>query len=125
MLNDASQYSPGPPYKLTIRKYAEDVNEVQRLGVKTGGTRTPEQTQIGLFWIESSPLSWNHIARTVSASEGLDLWENARLFGLLNMAMADGYVGTFDAKFHYNFWRPITAIQLGSSGHRRIESSGD
>ena len=115
VLRDASQYSPGPSYKLTSRKYAGDVNEVQRLGVKTGSARTPEQTQIGFFWIESSPLSWNRIARAVSASEGLDLWENARLFGLLNMAMADGYIGTFDTKFHYNFWRPITAIQFADT----------
>jgi hypothetical protein len=115
VLRDTSQYSPGPPYKLTSKKYAEDVNEVQRLGVKTGSTRTPEQTQIGLFWIESSPLSWNRIARAVSASEGLDLWENARLFGLLNMAMADGYIATFDTKYLYNFWRPITAIQLADT----------
>jgi hypothetical protein len=115
VLRDTSQYSPGPPYKLTSKKYAEDVNEVQRLGVKTGSTRTPEQTQIGLFWIESSPLSWNRIARAVSASEGLDLWENARLFGLLNMAIADGYIATFDTKYLYNFWRPITAIQLADT----------
>ena len=115
VLRDASQYSPGPPYKLTSKKYAEDVNEVQRLGVKTGSSRTPEQTQIGLFWIESPPLSWNRIARAVSAAEGLDLWENARLFGLLNIAMADGYVGTFDTKFHYKFWRPVTAIQLADT----------
>ncbi len=58
---------------------------------------------------------WNRIARTVSAAEGLDLWENARLFGLLNMAMADGYIGTFDTKYHYNFWRPVTAIQLADT----------
>lgn len=115
VLKDADQYSPGPPYKLTSKKYAEDVNEVQRLGIKTGSTRTPEQTQIGFFWIESSPLMWNRIARAVSASEGLDLWENARLFGLLNMAMADGYIATFDTKFPYNFWRPVTAIQLADT----------
>lgn len=115
VLRDASQYIPGPPYKLTSKKYAEDVNEVQRLGVKTGSTRTPEQTQIAHFWVESSPLSWNRIARAVSASEGLDLWENARLFGLLNIATADGYIGTFDTKYHYNFWRPVTAIQLADT----------
>jgi hypothetical protein len=115
VLRDAAQFRPDPPYKLTSKKYAADVNEVQNLGVKTGSTRTADQTQIALFWVESSPLAWNRIARTVSASEGLDLWENARLFGLLNMAMADGYVGTFEAKYLYNFWRPITAIQLADT----------
>ena len=72
---------------------------------------TAEQTEIALFWLESSVLQWNRIARTVSATAGLTLWENARLFALLNFALADGYIGTFDTKYHYNFWRPITAIR--------------
>jgi hypothetical protein len=115
VLKDAAQFRPGPPYKLTSKKYAKDVNEVQTLGVKTGSSRTVEQTQIALFWVESSPLLWNRVARTVSGTEGLDLWENARLFGLLNMAMADGYIGTFETKYHYNYWRPVTAIQLAAT----------
>ena len=81
----------------------------------TMSSRTADQTEIGLFWIESSPLAWNRLARTLSASRSLDLWENARLFGLLNLAMADGYIATVEAKYHYNFWRPITAIQLGDT----------
>jgi hypothetical protein len=115
VLKDTDQYSPGPPYKLTSKKYAEDLNEVKTLGVKVGSTRTAEQTKIGHFWVESSPLAWNRIARAVSAAEGLDLWENARLFGLLNMTLADGYIGTFEAKYFYNFWRPVTAIQLADT----------
>ena len=101
---------------MSSKKYAADFNEVKAFGgdgVTTPSARTPEQTQIGLFWIESSPLAWNRIARNVSASRGLDLWENARLFGLLNLAMADGYIGPWDAKYHYNFWRPVTAIHDG------------
>ena len=114
-LRDGSQFRPGPPYRLTSRRYADDVNEVQRLGgddVVTPSDRTPDQTEIARFWLESSPLQWNRIARTVSTAEGLDLWENARLFGLLNMALTDGYIGTFEAKYHYRFWRPVTAIRL-------------
>ena len=65
--------------------------------------------------MESSPLQWNRIARTVSAKVGLNPWQNARLFGLLNMAMADGYVGSFETKYLYNFWRPITAIQMAAT----------
>ena len=114
-LRDGSQFRPGPPYPLTSRRYAADVNEVQRLGgdnVTTPSARTDDQTEIALFWVESSPLQWNRIARTVSTAEGLDLWENARLFGLLNMALTDGYIGTFETKYHYRFWRPVTAIRL-------------
>jgi PAP2 superfamily len=115
VLEDSSQFRPGAPYKLPSRKYAADLNEVQRLGgdgVTTPSDRTDEQTEIALFWVESSPLAWNRIARTVAIAEGLDPWESARLFGLLNMAMSDGYVGTWDTKYHYRFWRPVTAIRL-------------
>ena len=106
---------------MSSKKYTADFNEVKRLGgddITTPSARTAEQTEIALFWVESSPLQWNRIARTVSAARGLDLWENARLFGLLNMALADGYIGSFDTKYHgYNYWRPVTAIQTG--GYRR------
>ena len=79
----------------------------------TPSARTPDQTEIAIFWYESSPLGWNRIARTVSEPRGLGLWENARLFALLNFVSADGYIANFDSKFHYNYWRPITAIRLG------------
>jgi PAP2 superfamily len=115
VLKDASQFRPGPPYSLTSRKYAADVNEIQRLGgddVTTPSARTDEQTEIALFWVDTSPLMWNRITRAVSSAEGLDLWESARVFGLLNLALTDGYIGTWETKYHYRFWRPVTAIRL-------------
>jgi PAP2 superfamily len=118
VLRDSSQFRPGPPYAVTSRKYTADFAEVKRLGgddITTPSARTAEQTEIALFWVESSPLQWNRIARTVSADKRLDLWEQARLFGLLNMALADGYVGSFDTKYHYNYWRPVTAIQTADT----------
>jgi hypothetical protein len=60
-------------------------------------------------------LQWNRIARILAADAGLDEWESARLFGLLNMALADGSVGSFETKYLYNFWRPVTAIQLAAT----------
>jgi Tol biopolymer transport system component len=118
VLRDAAQFRPGPPYEVTTRKYAADLEEVKRLGgdgETTRSHRTPEQTEIAHFWVESSPLQWNRIARTVSASAGLDPWQQARLFGLLNMALADGYIGSFETKYHYNYWRPVTAIRSAAS----------
>jgi hypothetical protein len=118
VLHHSSQFRAAPPYAVTSHKYTADFNEVKALGgddITTPSARTAEQTEIALFWIESSPLQWNRIARAVSTDEGLDLWENARLFGLLNVALADGYIGTFESKNHYNFWRPVTAIQLADS----------
>jgi hypothetical protein len=81
VLNDSFQFLPSPPYKVSSKKYAADFEEVKALGgdgITTLSARTPEQTDIGLFWIESSPLSWNRLARSVSAARALDLWENAR-----------------------------------------------
>jgi hypothetical protein len=98
------------------KHYTADYNEVKSLGGdELTSARTADESEIALFWWESSPLKWNRIARTVSARRGLNLWENARLFGLLNMALADGYVAMVDSKNHYNYWRPITAIQTGDT----------
>ena len=118
VLKHSSQFRPGPPYAVDTKKYTADFNEVKSLGgddVTTPSARTADQTEIALFWWESSPLKWNRIARTVSADKGLYLWENARLFGLLNLALADGYIAMVDTKNHYNYWRPITAIRTGAT----------
>jgi hypothetical protein len=118
VLKDSSQFRPGPPYVVNRKKYTADFNEVKWLGgddVTTPSARTADQTEIALFWSESSPLKWNRIARTVSADRGLSLWENARLFGLLNLALADGYIAMAATKNHYNYWRPVTAIQTGDT----------
>ena len=118
VLDDSSQFRADPPYNVTDDAYTADFDEVKRLGgdgTTTPSERTPEQTEIALFWVESSPLQWNRIGRIVSADEGLDLWEQARLFGLLNMALADGYVGSFETKYLYNYWRPVTAIQTADT----------
>jgi vanadium-dependent haloperoxidase-like protein len=119
VLRSSSQFHVRPPYAVTGKKYTRDFNEVKRLGGDGTSTspseRTADQTEIARFWVESSPLAWNRIARTVSADQGLDMWENARLFGLLNMALADGYVGTFETKYELNFWRPVTAIRAAAT----------
>jgi hypothetical protein len=118
VLRRSSQFRAPPPDNLRSAKYPRLFNEVKALGgdgVTTRTMRTPEQTEIGLFWLESSPLAWNRLARTVAESRGLNVWEAARLFGLLNMSLADGYIGSWESKFHHLFWRPVTAIQTADS----------
>jgi hypothetical protein len=118
VLKDGSQFRPGPPYAVNRNKYTADFNEVKYLGgddVTTPSARTADQTEIALSWYENSPLKWNRIARTVAADRGLTLWENARLFGLLNLALADGYIAMAATKNHYSYWRPVTAIQTGDT----------
>jgi len=124
VLDDATRFRPKPPYALDSPQYAADLNEIKALGadgITTPRARTAEQTETALFWLESSPLQWNRIARTLSASRRLDPWESARLFGLLNMALADGYVSSFDTKYHYRYWRPVSAIRAaGTDGNPAI-----
>ena len=126
VLRNSSQFLPGPPYAINSANYTADFNEVKRLGgdgVTTPSQRTPDQTQIALFWVESSPLAWNRLTRSIAMDRHVGLWDSARLFGLLNLAMADGYIGSWQAKFPvYNYWRPVTAIQLaGTDGNPATE----
>jgi hypothetical protein len=117
VLQDNTQFRPGPLYKVDEAKFKADLEEVKELGgdgKTTPSARTDDQTQIALFWLESSPLKWSRIGRTVAADKGLDLWQSARLFAILDMALTDGYIAMSASKNHYNFWRPVTAIQ--SSG---------
>jgi hypothetical protein len=114
VLQDNTQFRPGPPYAVTDAKFQADLDEVKSLGgdnKTTPSARTSDQSQIALFWLESSPLKWNRIARTVATDKGLDVWQSARLFAILDMALADGYVAMSASKNHYNFWRPVTAIR--------------
>jgi PAP2 superfamily len=116
VLQDKAQFRPGPTYKITDKSYAADLDEVKKLGgdgKSTPSARTDDQTQIALFWLESSPLKWSRIARSVATAKGLSMWENARLFALLDMALTDGYIAMVASKNHYDFWRPVTAIQSG------------
>jgi hypothetical protein len=88
---------------------------VKSIGRAGSAKRTAEQGEIARFWFESSPPAWNRFARSVAAGQGLDLWSNARLFGLVNLALADGYISSFEAKYSYNFWRPVTGIRSGDA----------
>jgi hypothetical protein len=125
VLDGADQFRPPPPPSLDSAQYTSDYLEVKRLGgdgVATASQRTPDQTEIARFWVESSPLAWNRIARGVAASRHLDAWSTARLLGLLNMALADTYVASFETKYHYLFWRPVTAIrEAGADGNPATE----
>ena len=115
VLRSSSQYRPKRPYDVQSKKYAADFNEVKSLGAVNSTTRTDDQTEIALFWVEGSPQGWNRIARALSARSGLNLWQNARLFGLLNLASADAYIADFENKYFYEFWRPISAIRAADT----------
>ena len=118
VLRSSTHHRPRPPYDLPSGKYAADFNEVKSLGAIDSTTRTDEQEEIAMFWLEGSPPGWNRIARIVARRHRLDLWEHARLFGLLNLASADAYIADFENKYFFEFWRPITAIRAaGTDGN--------
>ena len=96
---------------LTSQEYATAFNEVKTLGKLNSVTRTPDQTAYSKFWYEFSEAGWNRVARTVVINKKLNLLEAARLFALVDMAIADAYTAGWESKFHHNFWRPYTAIR--------------
>jgi hypothetical protein len=105
---------PGPP-PLTSAEYAADFNEEKAIGELTSTVRTPEQTQIAIFWSGNAFAFWNLAAANAAVRRQTTLSENARLFALLNVAMADAAISCWDAKYLYELWRPITAIRLAST----------
>jgi hypothetical protein len=108
-------FRPAGPPALDSAAYAKDFLEVKSLGAAVGSSRTPDQTVIAFFWTDNTISHWNRIAVSVTAREKLSLSQNARLFALLNIAMADAGIAVWDAKFLYRFWRPLSAIPLAES----------
>src|SRR6266480_2185024 len=116
-MSSSSQFRPPGPPSLDSQRYAADYNEVKTLGAAVGSTRTAEQTEIALFWAagagtETPPGHWNSIAQIIADARGNTLEQNARLFALLNIGMADAAICAWDAKYTFHFWRPVTAINF-------------
>ena len=117
VLRGQSQFRPGPPYAVTGRKYAADFDEVKELGgddLPTPSARTAEQTEIARFWLETSPLQWNRIARIVSA----DRPRRGRTRGCSGCSTLRSRMATSAAgrpSTSYNYWRPVTAIQAADT----------
>jgi len=121
-LTTGDQFRPGPPPALTSADYTEAFQQVKALGgngTTTPSARTPDQTEMALFWgiapTNGGVAVWNRIAETVAAERGNTLAENARLFAQLNVTVADSFIAGFDAKYAYNFWRPVTAIRAADT----------
>ncbi|HET8926164.1 MAG TPA: vanadium-dependent haloperoxidase [Candidatus Acidoferrum sp.] len=113
VLTRPSQFRLPPLMALTSPEYAADLNEVRVMGTRTGSPRTPDQSELALFWALNTPLAWDRIAAQLSAARGLSLTENAHLFALLNVSMADAIIACWDSKYRYVAWRPVTAIRTG------------
>jgi PAP2 superfamily len=113
LLADAAQFRPGPPPALNSSQWARDYNEVKAVGAKASQQRTAEQTEAARFWEFSLPPIYHAVVRSVALSPGRSIEQNARLFAAASQAMDDALISVMDAKYHYGFWRPVTAIRNG------------
>ena len=117
-LERANQFRPGPPPALTNDTYSDVFNEVKSLGIVNSTAATPDQALTGRFWNGAIQNYWNEIAQTATLRHELTTAQSARLFALLNLSFADGVIAFYDAKYTYNFWRPVTAIrEAATSGN--------
>jgi len=114
-LERANQFRPGPPPALTSNGYSDAVNEIKSLGIVNSATASADQALTGRFWNGAIQNYWNEIAQTASVAHHLTTAQNARLFALLNLALADGVIAFYDAKYTYNLWRPVTAIRAADT----------
>ena len=110
-LERANQFRPGPPPALTSDAYSDVFNEVKSLGIANSASATTDQALTGRFWNGAIQNYWNEITQTATLQRELTTAQSARLFALLNLTLADGVIAFYDAKYTYNFWRPVSAIR--------------
>ncbi len=145
VLKSSAQFRPAEPPAVNSPRALADIEEVKAIGGSKSVTRTAEQSEIARYWYENSPRGWNRIAREVLAARQFDVWENARLFALVNLAMADGYIAEFRIQIplqllaadhcHSRKWRQRmaelpsdpagTGLPIGSHGGRGCCGYGD
>lgn len=119
-----SQFRPQGPPPLKSEQYRRDYDEVKALGSATGSTRTPEQTDMAHFWSENFTAQWPRAIRAIVEAHVPDVGDSARLFALSALSAADAFISCWESKYHFNFWRPITAIREGENdGNPRTAGS--
>ena len=111
LLQKPWQFRVGPPPSITSHRYTRDFNEVEAYGSATSTLRTPEQTAVGQFWNAFAPNQTNAMIGGVVSAHAMDAVDAARSFAIANMVDTDAGIACWDSKYHYLFWRPVTAIQ--------------
>jgi hypothetical protein len=112
-LTSPSQFRPPPPIALNSEEWATNYNEMKEYGEKDSTKRTPRQTEDAKFWLSVAPGSNQPLARQIVIEKNMSIVDSARFMALVTMAQMDAFIAVFDAKYHYTFWRPITAIRNG------------
>jgi hypothetical protein len=125
VMGRADEFRPGPPPRLSSERWARDVNEIKVLGGRDSTRRGATQTGIARFWEATGPAIYYGLVRSVAQAPGREPIENARLLAAAGQAMDDALIAVFDAKYHYGFWRPVTAIRNGDKdGNPSTERDG-
>jgi len=112
-INSGSQFRPQPPVSLTSKEWATDYNEIKDYGSRTSTKRTPQQTETARFWLMVGPQAYHPFARQIAKAKQMNVSDSARFMTLVALGLNDALIAVFDAKYHYNFWRPITSIRNG------------
>ena len=116
VMSSPDQFRPGPPPNVGSAAYAAAYNEVMTIGSATSGVRTADQSASASFWAQASGTApWLQAGLGIAEGAGLPSIENARLFALISTSIADSVIGIWDAKYEYDFWRPVTAIRAGDA----------
>jgi PAP2 superfamily len=113
LMASAAQFRPAPPPALDSKTWTRDYDEVRLLGAKASTARSAEQTEIAAFWEYSLPPIYHGVMRSVASMPRRSSVENARFFAAATQALDDALIAVFEAKYHYNFWRPVTALRNG------------
>jgi hypothetical protein len=125
-MKSAAQFRPGPPPALKSALWARDYNEIKAVGSATSTVRTAEQTEIARFWATALPDIHLGLARSLATASGREVTRNARLYAAVTAVMNETETAVFEAKYHYLFWRPITAIRNGDrDGNSATERDAD
>jgi hypothetical protein len=112
-MTSPSQFRPVPPISLKSEEWAKDFNELKDYGGKVSAKRSAEQAETARFWLMVGPRAYHPFVRQLATAKQMNVAESARFMALVAVALNDALIAVFDAKYHYNFWRPITAIRNG------------
>jgi hypothetical protein len=112
-LTSPSQFRPPPPILLTSSEWAANYNELKEFGGKKSAKRLPQQTETARFWLAVGPPAYHQIPRQLVTAKRMSVVESARFMALYSIALTDASIAVFDAKYHFEFWRPVTAIRNG------------
>ena len=112
-MTSPSQFRPQPPISLKSQQWATDYNEIKAFGARASTKRSARQTEDARFWLAPGPIIYYPVVRQLAAAKKLDVVDSARLMALVAVARSDAFIAIFDAKYFYEFWRPVTAIRNG------------